>query len=160
MTGEIKYSEPSFIATYPTTVRLREGRVVFGVRKATEFTVVPAISRVSRMPDKGWFSTITVIGGKETPKGLDLGDKVIDGVDDFNAFCFESSMDLRDTYDSFRTALITGSKPSDIHPVGQLELEYSDMEKLYSFITLNALQHIDRIIPCRTNDPLARINVQ
>ena len=149
MAKQNEYAEPCFKVTYPTYARLCEGRLLFGVRKATEFTVVPAITKMIQMPDIGWLSVVTVIGGSEKPKGLELGGKIVDGSDEFNAFGFETWKEEKFRFDKFTTALVTGSSSRDFKQVEQLELDYTDTEFLYANVALNALLQIERLIPVR-----------
>lgn len=146
-----RITEPKLSVTYPSVVRIRNNRVVFGVHKATEFTVVPAISRVISLPDKGRFSVETVFESTEAIRGIDLGSKNVDGSDKFNAFGYEYCVDEDDTFASFTTALVFGSNADYVSPIEQLKISIDDQKLLYGLVAVNAMLQIERIVPGLSN---------
>jgi len=147
-------TEPRLAVFQPSTVRICDGRLLFGARSATEFKVVPAVTKTISMPDSHWFKTKTVIGGSEFPYGIDLGEKKVDGADWFNAFGFELWHHGKNSVSKFTIAQILGDGARDIHPVEQLELDEDDISSLYKYVALGAMQDVDRLIFGRIADDL------
>ena len=144
-------TEPKYTVNYPSQVRLCGGRLLFGVRKATEFDVVPAVTQFTTMPDIGWQKAVSIIGGGEFATGLDINGKVIEGADKFNVFGFENCVGSEYETAKFTTAVIVGDGSRNIRSIEQIPLTGEDLAALYGHIILSSVNQAERFVPSQVS---------